>query len=819
MKKTILDGNWKLTALSPQKNNYGIADGSTFEISMPTSVQDALIEALVVPDPYYAENELELAFIGKSNWSISRSFDFKVKKGCHYVLRLEKVDTIADLFLNGKKVASFDNEHRIYELDITSYLVTGQNDIEFVFTSSETVANKRALSLDHAVPCSRYKYDSPNRNLVRKAQCNAAWDWGLCLLTMGIYESVCIYECSDLYVSSFSAVPVRVSDETWNLDIKIYGTAFSSGSETVRVSCAGVSDSFDVSFDVGQCVFTSSIAVPAESVSLWWPNGFGAQTLYEVSVSLGGFDLSRRIGFRTMEVRNLVSMGGKELTVCVNGRDVFCKGANWIPLDARPARMNAARYDQIIRDMKDANMNMVRIWGGGWYEKEEFYDACDKYGILIWHDLMFSCSTYPAESWFLESVEKELRDQIRRLRSRTSIALWCGNNECLGALGWYEETRANLPLYIKDYEKLYVNWIDHILVEEDKSRMYWPSSPCAGPGDYSDNWHSDGNGDMHYWTVWHERKDFEAYHDVKPRFCSEFGYQSFPSMSEVRSFAPEDQLYHKSPVMEHHQRNDEGNEIIFEMFGRYFCPPKDFESMLYLSQVQQSYAIRTAVTWWRSLMPYCMGTLIWQLNDVWPVSSWSSIEYSGKWKALHYDAKRFFSPVAPLLYVDDGRAFVRVANDGPSSFSGPCSVSLIGFDGKLIRSTTVDVTVSSMEVCEVVDFPLSDVDVTSCYLCASVAGLEETLLLCRPKDASLLDPSLSFSVTEGNGCFNVEISTDHPAFYVVPDAGDIKGTFSDCLFTLNGKRTVTFNLREEVSLSEFVSKLRVYDLYSSYSGV
>lgn len=819
MKKTILDGNWKLTALSPQKNNYGIIDGSTFEIRMPTSVQDALIEALVVPDPYYAENELELAFIGKSNWSISRSFDFKVKKSCHYVLRLEKVDTIADLFLNGKKVASFDNEHRIYELDITSYLVTGQNDIEFVFTSSETVANKRALSLDHASPCSRYKYDSPNRNLVRKAQCNAAWDWGLCLLTMGIYESICIYECSDLYVSSFSAVPVRVSDETWNLDIKIHGTAFSSGSETVRVSCAGVSQSFDFSFDVGQCVFTSSIAIAAESVSLWWPNGFGTQTLYEVSVSVGGFELSRKIGFRTMEVRNLVSMGGKELTVCVNGRDVFCKGANWIPLDARPARMNAARYDQIIRDMKDANMNMVRIWGGGWYEKEEFYDACDKYGILIWHDLMFSCSTYPAESWFLESVEKELRDQIRRLRSRTSIALWCGNNECLGALGWYEETRANLPLYIKDYEKLYVNWIDHILVEEDKSRMYWPSSPCAGPGDYSDNWHSDGNGDMHYWTVWHERKDFEAYHDVKPRFCSEFGYQSFPSMSEVRSFAPEDQLYHKSPVMEHHQRNDEGNEIIFEMFGRYFCPPKDFESMLYLSQVQQSYAIRTAVTWWRSLMPYCMGTLIWQLNDVWPVSSWSSIEYSGKWKALHYDAKRFFSPVAPLLYVDDGRAFVRVANDGPSSFSGPCSVSLIGFDGKLIRSTTVDVTVSSMEVCEVVDFPLSDVDVTSCYLCASVAGLEETLLLCRPKDASLLDPSLSFSVTEGKGCFNVEISTDHPAFYVVPDAGDIKGTFSDCLFTLNGKRTVTFNLREEVSLSEFVSKLRVYDLYSSYSGV
>ena len=410
MKKTILDGNWTLTALSVEKNNYGIADGSAFDICMPTSVQDALIESLIVPDPYYADNELEVAFIGRSNWSIKRNFDFTVSSGCHYVLRLEKVDTIADLFLNSSKVASFDNEHRIYELDITSYLVTGKNDIEFVFTSSEKIANERALTLDHAAPCSHYKYDSPNRNLVRKAQCNAAWDWGLCLQTIGIYESICIYECSSLYVSSFSAIPVRESDDAWRLDIKIHGTAFVSGSETVSVSCAGVTGSFDFSFTSGPCVYTGSVSIPFESVSLWWPNGFGAQKLYEVSVSLAGFGLSRKIGFRTIEVRNLVSMGGKELTVCVNGRDVFCKGANWIPLDARPGRMSASRFDQIIRDMKDANMNMVRIWGGGWYEKEEFYDACDKYGILIWHDLMFSCSTYPAEQWFLESVEKELRE-------------------------------------------------------------------------------------------------------------------------------------------------------------------------------------------------------------------------------------------------------------------------------------------------------------------------------------------------------------------------------------------------------------------------
>ena len=345
--------------------------------------------------------------------------------------------------------------------------------------------------------------------------------------------------------------------------------------------------------------------------------------------------------------------------------------------------------------------------------------------------------------------------------------------------------------------------------------MYWPSSPCAGPGDYSDNWHSDGNGDMHYWTVWHERKDFEAYHDVRPRFCSEFGYQSFPSMSEVLSFAPSDQLSLHSPVMEHHQRNDEGNDIIEEMFGRYFRTPATFEDMLYLSQVQQAYAIRTAVTWWRSLMPYCMGTLYWQLNDVWPVSSWSSIEYSGKWKALHYDAKRFFSPVAPLMYVEKGKAYVKVANDGLSAFEGKCTVSLVCFDGTLQRCKSFDVSVASMNVASVYELDLGDIDVSSCYLCASVSDQEETLLLCRPKDARLCDPDLSFDVVPSAEGFDVILNTESPAFYIVLDASDIKGRFEDNDFSLNGKRTIGFRCDETVSLKEFVSKLKVHDLYSS----
>ncbi len=814
MRRITLDGEWTLNALRIEDNNYGIENGSVFSMDIPGSVQDALIEDLVVPDPYYATNELETLFIGRSDWSISRDFSLWKKAGKNYILRLEKVDTVAKLYINGSEVASLDNEHQIHELDVTAYLLDGANHIRFDFVSSEKVALQRQADLDHPIPCSRYMHDSPARNLVRKTQCNAAWDWGLCMQTIGIHESVRLFECDDVHLSSFTVIPRRKGCD-WQLEVRAFVKVLSDCKVHLRLHCADRSIERLVNLKRSDSFIDLSLDIPGFAVELWWPNGLGGQPLYDVLFEFGDYVLSRRIGFRTIEVSNDVTLGGRELTVVVNGQSVFCKGANWIPLDARPCRMTPARYDSMVRSARDANMNMLRVWGGGWYEKEAFYDACDKYGILLWHDLMFSCSTYPAEKWFLKSVEKELRDQVRRLRSRTCIALWCGNNECLGALGWYDETKADLPLYLKDYETLYSNWIDNILVEEDPTRMYWPSSPCAGPGDYSDNWHSDGNGDMHYWTVWHERKDFESYHSVKPRFCSEFGYQSFPSLSEVETFAPEDQRYIHSPVMEHHQRNSMGNSIIEEMFTRYFRAPAGFENRLYLSQVQQAYAIKTAVTYWRSLMPYCMGTLYWQLNDVWPVSSWSSIEYSGKWKPLHYAARRFYSPVAPLVYIEGNTLFVKVCNDGRKPFEGRCEVSCIGFDGSLHRTQGFDVKVGSMAVTPVMEVDLSDRDTSFCYAQVNVAGLEETLLFRRPKDANILDPIIEFDVVEAGDSFEIRLRSHNPAFFVVPDAGSIGGRFSDCLFTLNGERTIVFRPDDMVSLDLFVRNFKVYDLFSS----
>lgn len=814
MKAISLSGVWKLKAVNVEKNNYGIKNGKSFKMNIPGSVQDTLVEQTVVPDPYYADNELETMFIGKSDWSISRQFNLK-KTDCRYFLKLEKVDTIATLTINGNKVRDFDNEHEIHFIDVTEFVKDGSNSICFDFTASEKVAIERNKKLKYPVPCSHYKYDSPNRNLVRKAQCNAAWDWGLCLQTIGIYEDVVLFECTDYVLKSFSAVPF-LKDKVWTVAIEGFAEAFASCSYKASAEIAGFAAEKEIKLKKGLNRIKLEVSVPENKVSKWWPNGYGTQDLYKVVFKLGKDKLSREIGFRTIEIKNEKTMGGKELTVCVNGQNIFCKGANWIPLDARPLFHTAKNYDSIILSAKNANMNMLRVWGGGWYEKEEFYNACDKYGILLWHDLMFSCSTYPCDKWFLDSVQRELTDQIRRLKSRTCIALWCGNNECLGALTWYEETLADMDKYIKDYEKLFTNWIDQIIQKENPERMYWPSSPCAGPGDYSDNWHTDGNGDMHFWTVWHERKDFDAYHDIRPRFCSEFGYQSFPSLSEVKSFAPDDQLNLTSPIMEHHQRNDEGNSIIIEMFTRYFRMPSSFEKQLYLSQVQQALAIETAVSYWRSLTPYCMGTLYWQLNDVWPVSSWSSIEYSGKWKALHYAARKFYKTVAPVVYNKDGKITFKVVNDGVKIASVNASFSVVDFDGNVVKNVSKKVVVKSLSAEEVVSVSVDDFDVNKVFVLAQVDGSETMLFMTKPRFAEIKDSGIKINgVTKVENGFKVTISSKKPSFYVMLDAGSVKGTFDDNYMFLNGKKTVLFETDSKLTAEKFEKTLKVYDLFTS----
>ncbi len=816
MSEIKLNGIWKATPLEIEDNRFGITKESVYDVHIPGDLHSALIDEKIIPNPYYGKNELDILFLSRSEWLIEREFNWK-KTEKRVFLRLEKLDTVASLYINDEKVRDYDNIHRIYYEDITSFVVDGKNKIGFVFHSAEKEAERRNKSLEYPIPCSLYPNGSPHRNLVRKTQCSAGWDWGPCIMALGIYVTPVIIETDSLLLKDFAVTTKRMKNK-WKVDYEIYLLGVESNDESVvTINLLGEDHYFTIKNWKGSFTLRKTITVDGKDISIWWPNGMGKQTLYNTEVTVAGQKKRRKIGFRTLEVKNAVKYGGKELTVSVNGRDVFLKGSNWIPLDALPSRMTKERYDSILKDARDANMNAVRVWGGGWYEKEEFYDACDRYGLLIWQDMMFACSTYPSEKWFLSSVREEIIDQIRRLKSRASIALWCGNNEDLGALGWYEETIKNRERYLKDYELLNNETVGKTVEKEDPSRTFWPSSPCAGPGDYSDNWHNDGNGDMHFWSVWHEGKPFEFYHTVKPRFCSEFGYQSFPSPYTVSTFCPEEERDIYSPVMLHHQKNEKGNEIISSEFERAFKKPSTFTDALYLSLVQQALAIETAVTYWRSLMPYCMGTLIWQLNDVWPVSSWSSIEYSGRWKPLHYAVKHFYAPLCPLLYKDDDIIHVKVVNDTDKEKKVNIRVRVITFSGETIDDKNYSYSIAPatvINICEV----KKERDDTFVLVSLEKRGIkEERFLFFNPVGNEKVEKSrIAIKSVERKGeRVMITLSSLKPSLFVLLDTKTINGHFSDNYTSLlNGEdKTIVFTPEEKgLPLERIKEDLVLWDI-------
>ncbi|MEE3234909.1 MAG: glycoside hydrolase family 2 protein, partial [Candidatus Latescibacterota bacterium] len=532
--------------------------------------------------------------------------------------------------------------------------------------------------------------------------------------------------------------------------------------------------------------------IDVEEPEIWWPNGYGAQPLYDLEVTISGQKLKKRIGFRDLKLVTKEDERGLGFKFCVNGVDVFAKGANWIPCDAMPSRQARSAVEDLLNSAVEANMNMIRVWGGGQYESEDFYDLCDEKGLLVWQDFMFSCSTYPATDQFLESVENEVSYQIKRLRDHACIALWCGNNEDLGALNWFDVSRENRDRYLVDYDRLTEGVIGKVVDACDPSRSYWPSSPSGGRGDYSDNWHDDSRGDMHYWEVWHSGKSFDAYYKVSPRFCSEFGYQSFPSLDTIRNYASEDQFNVTAPIMEHHQRNVGGNSKITEMFTRYFRMPDGFANFVYLSQVQQGLAIKTAVEYWRHLMPVCMGTLYWQLNDLWPVCSWSSLEYGGKWKLLHYMAKKFYTPVVVSAFQkEEGLLQIWVTNDKQDRINVKVDLRIITFMGEEIKAIALAEEIDRGSSVCIKNFLIEELapDSSAVFMLIDMHSDEGVYrtehVFSTWKSCELVKANVQWEVdlTETK-VFCVTVYTNYPAFYVTLNATGIQGEFDDNCFTI-----------------------------------
>lgn len=788
-----LSGTWRLQD----------ADGEyDLEIALPGDVHSALIAAGLLPEPYEGLNEEACRWVAERDWVLSSSFEAEGAEWAH--LKIDQLDCVAEVWVNGREALFAENVFHAHEVRLYAALKPGRNDISMRIYSSTEAADLRQAGMPYPVPYQASNSPIPNGNMLRKVQCDFGWDWGIALAPLGVYGAMELRE-SGAWISAVEIAQAHFEGAV-ELEVGVTVQGLEAGMLPLEISCAGASVTEVV--PVTQRAETHYFRLVLEDAALWWPAGLGEQSLHGLRVSFGEDRWEQQIALREVELVSEPDAVGRSFKLRVNGVDVFCRGANWIPADALPGRISDEQTRALLTSAAEANMNMIRVWGGGRYETDAFYAECDALGLLVWQDFMFACNLYPATEQFLASVGREVDYQAKRLGHR--VALWCGDNELIGALTWFKESREDRDRYLVAYDRLN-RTIETHLKAAVPGAQWWPSSPSAGPMDFGDAWHEDGAGDMHFWSVWHEGRDFEHYRDVAPRFCSEFGFQSFPSVPVIRSFAEEGDMNIASPVMEAHQKNAGGNARIAETMFRYFRFPESFEDFVYLSQIQQGLAMKTAVEFWRAAKPRCMGTLYWQLNDVWPVASWSSLNYGGSWKALHYMARRFYQPVQVVGIPEGGDVRLVGLNDTGAEVEVDLSLTRLTPDGEAAPLTARSHRLSpecatelgALAAEDLKGFPLLGLDWSG----AGMAGFDVVNFLPW-KALDLAMPELKLEVVGDR----VRVSSARPAFYVVLEA-DLPGHFSDNAFTVLPGRPI------EVAWSGAAgATFRARDLHSATYG-
>lgn len=804
-----LAGDWQLSTVDG-------AHGVTMRV--PGDVHSALVVAGVIPEPYDGRNEELVQWVAERDWVIERSFVVADTQGDWY-LDIDYLDTVAVVFINDIPVLSADNCFRRYRPNIGHALQPGENRIRILIHSAVEAGAARQARQPFYVPYSTDNSPIPNGNMLRKPQCHFGWDWNIALAPLGLYGTVALKKLDPARIEHLVTEQLHHADGSVDLTVTLTLFAAEPSIVPVHLTLDGERVRLDCGINAGESTITHRFHL--ERPRLWWPAGSGDQALYALTVEVPGETVARQIGFRTVELVTDADAAGARFAIKVNGREIFCRGANWIPADALYARTSPEKTEDLLRSAVAAHMNMIRIWGGGFYEQDWFYDLCDRLGLMVWQDFMFACSLYPCSNEFLENVALEVEYQTKRLASHPSIAVWCGDNELVGALNWFPQSRANRDRYLVAYDRLN-RTIELALKKALPTAIWWPSSPASGYLDYGDAWHADGSGDMHYWSVWHENKSFDNYRSVRPRFCSEFGFQSYTSMPVIERFADKADMNIASPVMELHQKNRGGNERIAGTMFRYFRFPKDFANFVYLSQIQQGLAIKTAVDYWRSLKPHCMGTLYWQLNDTWPVASWSSLNHGGSWKALHYMARRFFQPVniAAIPSEDGDRVTFSMVNDTLDAVGVDMNLFAVTLSGERIPLKTANDSCPPDRAGVLMDISTSEIPV-DCILAwsfiASNGMSGEGHYLDGTYKALELQPSglTLTSARRGDGTIEVTVSATALALFVMIEA-DKPGRYSDNAFDLaaGDSRQILFHPQEPGIMPVF----RVYDLHSCQAG-
>lgn len=783
MEKISLNGQWRMCG-----NGYDCLG------EIPGSVYSFLLDNKLMDDPFYRENESAALELMNHDYTFSKSFDFEKKSDDGRVLlRCEGLDTLAEISINGEFVASTKNMHRTYEFDVGRLLKDGKNEIEIIFRSpNKYVAEKYAEE-----PLPGAEDALMGFMHLRKSHCMFGWDWGARLPDAGIWRDISLIRENSARINE-----VRITQRHEGGRVFVRVKADISGDAEVKIS---------ITSPLGEVTEAKNDAeAEIKNPLLWWPNGLGEQNLYDVTVSIadGGKTVdsaTKSIGLRTMRLVREKDKYGQSFCHEVNGIKFFAMGADYIPEDNIMSRITPERTDKLIKQCKSCNFNAIRVWGGGHYPDDFFYDSCDRAGLVVFQDMMFACSTVSSDEQMHEEIRLEFIDNLKRIRHHACIAVISGNNEV------EEMFNPTMVEEMKVYLKIFEDMMPSIVNEICPEIPYVPSSPSSC-GHFIDP-QNENCGDSHYWQVWHGGLPFAEYRKHYFRYLSEFGFESFPSEKTVNSFTlPEDRNIF-SRVMEMHQRNRGGNTKILSYLGATFKYPNDFATLLYASQLLQAEAIKYGVEHLRRNRGRCMGALYWQLNDIWPVASWASIDYFGRYKALQYVAKRFFAPVLiscceigetttrPFCTMDPTRtdyatkATLCVTNDTAQKFVGTVKWSLKAASSEILESGETKVEVEPFSALWLEEMDFNKTDVRHNYLSYSlICGDEEvgsgTVLFTAPKHFEFENPSISYEI---NGD-EITVTAEKYAKYIEIDSPDSDFILSDNYFDLDGGESKTLKL-------------------------
>lgn len=811
----LMNAQFSERNLSSEKWQFKNTKGASWlTATVPGTVHLDLVSNKIIPDPYKDENEKKVQWIENEDWEYQTRFKVSAKEleNQNVDLLFNGLDTFSEIYLNGQLLKTTDNMFRKWTVPVKAYLKNGENHLQIKFKSAINVGNELAKKLPFTTP------ETP-RSFVRKAQYQFGWDWGPRLVTAGIWKDVRLKFWNRAKIENVKIEQKKITDQQAALQIHTEIFADKGGKYTLSIN------NINHQIQLNKGKNTVGFPFTIEHPKLWQPNGWGDSHLYNIEISLQKdsqilSNTTESVGLRTIELVLEKDGKGKSFYFKVNGNPMYAKGTNWIPSDSFTPRITKEKYQKLIKDCKDAHMNMIRVWGGGIYEDDEFYKACDENGILVWQDFMFAGSFYPSNEDFVHNVKEEVKDQVNRLQNHPSIALWCGNNEIDEAIvnwGYQKQLKYSkqdsLQVW-RDYKKLFHEVIPNTLKENltSEKNIYWPTSPSIGWG------HKESltEGDSHYWGVWWGEFPFEIFNEKVPRFASEYGFQSMPGLEATKAmFSGKPDLSLDNPTIQAHEKNTRGFHIISEYMKRDYMVPDNFIQYNYVSQLLQARGMQTAIEAHRRAKPYNMGTLYWQLNDCWPVISWSSIDYLGNWKALHYQVRRSFENQVVLPEEKDGFLNVYAVNDELKEFEDVfVEIKVVKFSGETVNEIATarnGKTLKDIEKFDPIKLEnvIQDSNKNEVFLKLILKDKNKKVIaegahfFAKPKDLKLPKPKIKIrKMSTGE----IEISTDVLAkdVYLMGDTH-----FSDNFFDLLP------NTSKRITLSKPLDNIKVMSLWDT----